>query len=135
MVEALQRRPRLSLGQARRSELQRSDLRQPLRQRGRRDLQPDHGPAAASPAATEQSQPQRPARIPPGGTFARSRNSLSSTVPIGPAKDAAVPPILPTAESAHLRTPVIIDARQNRLPAPRFAAPAASLIRHGLAAR
>jgi len=41
LVEALQRGPRLSLGQAGRSELQRPDLRQPLRRRRRRDLHPD----------------------------------------------------------------------------------------------
>ena len=34
-------RPRLPLGQAGRSELQRSDLRQPLRRRRRRDLHPN----------------------------------------------------------------------------------------------
>ena len=41
LVEALQRGPRLSLAQAGRSQLQRADLRQPLRRRGRRDLHPD----------------------------------------------------------------------------------------------
>ena len=40
LVQDLQRGPRLSGSQARRSELQRSDLRQPLRRRGRRGLQP-----------------------------------------------------------------------------------------------
>ncbi len=41
LVEALQRGPRLSGPQARRSELHGPDLRQPLRRRGRRRLQPD----------------------------------------------------------------------------------------------
>ena len=41
LVEALQRRPRLPLGQAGRPLVQRADLRQPLRGRGRRGLQPD----------------------------------------------------------------------------------------------
>ena len=72
LVEALQRGPRLSLGQAGRSELQRSDLRQPLRRRGRRDLHPDLVP-----------QPQAQRRLsrtcnappgPPGGAFASSRS-------------------------------------------------------------
>jgi hypothetical protein len=40
LVEALQPGPRLPLGQAGRSFVQRSDLRQPLRRRGRRRLQP-----------------------------------------------------------------------------------------------
>jgi hypothetical protein len=41
VAEALERGPRLSLGQARRSELQCADLREPLRRRRRRDLHPD----------------------------------------------------------------------------------------------
>ena len=40
MVQALKRGPRLPLGQAGRPELQRADLRQPLRRRGQRGLHP-----------------------------------------------------------------------------------------------
>ena len=40
-TKTLERRPRLSLGQARRSQLHRPDLRQPLRRRRRQELQPD----------------------------------------------------------------------------------------------
>ena len=40
LVQALKRGPRLPLGQAGRSQLQRADLRKPLRRRGRRGLHP-----------------------------------------------------------------------------------------------
>ena len=70
MVEALQRGPRLTLGQAGRSELQRSDLRQPLRRRRRRDLHADLVP-----------QPQVQRRLSwPGSTPRSSSGALNYRV-------------------------------------------------------
>ena len=69
LVEALQRGPRLSLGQARRSELHRSDLRQPLRGRTPRPS-PSSGRAAASRTATEAKSTITPRPDYPGGAFA-----------------------------------------------------------------
>ena len=70
LVEALQRGPRLSLAQARRSVLQRADLREPVRRRGRRRLHP-HLVAPAQ-AQRRLSRPRLPTPRPasPGGAFA-----------------------------------------------------------------
>ena len=64
--QALKRGPRLPLGQAGRPELQRADLRQPLRRRGRRGLHPH---LVARPQAQRRlSRPSRDASPgPPGG--------------------------------------------------------------------
>ena len=78
LVEALQRGPRLSGPQARRSELHRPDLRQPLRRRGRRRLQPDLVPPERPP----QRRLSRPAPTPRpsnrAGFFALVRNARGS---------------------------------------------------------
>jgi hypothetical protein len=69
LVEALQRGPRLPLGQAGRSFVQRSDLRQPLRRRGRRRLHPHLVPRP--PAERRLSRARCNALPgPPGGAFA-----------------------------------------------------------------
>ena len=70
LVEALQRGSRLSLAQARRPELQRADLRQPLQRRGRRGLHPDLvAPQQAQRRLSRTSSFNAPPG-PPGGAFA-----------------------------------------------------------------
>ena len=69
LVQALKRGSRLPLGQAGRSELQRADLRQPLRRRGRRGLHPYL--VARSQAQRRLSWPSRDASPgPPGEAYA-----------------------------------------------------------------
>ena len=84
LVEALQRGPRLSLAQARRSELQRADLRQPLRRRGRRGLHPHL-------VAPQQAQRRlsRPCNAPPGpraGLSPRTRARAGSAISGSPCR-------------------------------------------------
>ena len=63
LVEALRGRPRLPLAQARRSLLQRADLREPVRRRGRRRLHPAVVAAAARTASKRSvRKPPRPVR-------------------------------------------------------------------------
>jgi hypothetical protein len=64
LAQALRRTARLPLGQARRSELQRSDLREPLQRRRGRQLHPDLVAAAEGPARPppiDRSAPRCPA--------------------------------------------------------------------------
>ena len=60
LVQALRRGPRLPRAQARRSELQRSDLRQPLRRRGRRYLLADLVPPQRAPRRLSRRSGSRP---------------------------------------------------------------------------
>lgn len=60
LVQALERGPRLSGPQARRSELQRPDLRQPLRRRGQRHLLADLVPPQRAPGRLTPGARPRP---------------------------------------------------------------------------
>ena len=71
LVEALRGGPRLPLAQARRPLLQRADLREPVRRRGRRRLHPDLV-AAAQERRISLASPS-PARERSGGALSRLR--------------------------------------------------------------
>ena len=85
LVQALQRGPRLSGPQARRSELHRPDLRQPLRRRGRRRLQPDLVPPQRAATAT-----RPPSNAPPGHT-GRGHQLLLATESVGAVRPSNCP--------------------------------------------
>ena len=77
--QALQRGPQLPVGQARRPELQRSDLREPLRRRRRREL---HAHLVARPQGQRRlSQPSDTPPGPPGGVLRHGRRDASLTPP------------------------------------------------------
>ena len=68
LVEALQRGPRLPFGQAGRSFVQRADLRQPLRRRGRRRFHPHLVSRPPAERRLSRTYPTAPPG-PPGGAF------------------------------------------------------------------
>ena len=80
LVQALQRGPRLSGPQARRSELQRPDLRQPLRRRGRRYLLADLVPPER---AARRLRPPRKAPAGRSGPFSFLATESADVSPIG----------------------------------------------------
>ena len=89
LVEAFDRGPRLSLGQARRSELHRSNLRQPLRRRRRRDRYP-HLVAWSQAERRLSSTDSKPRPERPGGAF-QSSGSLVNSLACCPGQSGADP--------------------------------------------
>ena len=106
--QALQRRPRLSGPQARRSELHRPDLRQPLRRRGRRGLQPDLVPPQRPPQRLTRLQcPVRPVRA--GHRLSRSPRPPSARSTQRARREGAILDARPRSSSR----PFDEDARTN----------------------
>jgi hypothetical protein len=97
LVQALQRGPRLFGPQARRSELHRPDLRQPLRRRGRRGLQPHLVPP--------QRPPERLTRLQCPVRLVRAGHSLyepSRKAAIDRPRASGVPPDHTRQQCAHV---------------------------------